>query len=146
MDVLVGIAVVVLVVILLLRAANSGRRSRSIPPVVLANLPGDGSFALEAVGESHYQTALRAIVGRGEVRHNCRATLILENDNPHDVNAVRIDVDGRTVAYLKRSDAKKYRRQVAKYGNLRAECDAVIVGGGPGRSLGIWLDLPTKGD
>lgn len=115
-------------------------------PVVCGSIEPTGRCALAAVGESHYQPALRAVAGPGEVRHYCRATLVLESDNRYDKHAVRVDVEGRTVAYLSHDDAPRYRKQIARYGNLQAECDAVIVGGGPSRSLGIWLDVPTLDD
>ncbi len=102
---------------------------------------GNGRFQLEAVGESHYQPALRAIVGKGEVEHECEAELVLEDDNPHSNQAVRIDVQGKTVAYLNHDNARKYRKQIARYGRTRMFCAAKIFGGGKGRSLGIWLDV-----
>jgi hypothetical protein len=104
---------------------------------------GARRFGLAAVGESHYQPALRAVAGKGEVQHECQAELVLEDGNRYDALAVRVDVQGRTVAYLSRDDARKYRSQVKQYGNLRATCAAKIFGGGKGRSLGIWLDIPT---
>lgn len=109
-----------------------------------ANLPGPGDFAFEIVGESNYQPALRRIAGRGEVRHECVATVIMEDSNPHDDKAVRVDIDGETVGYFARQAARSYRKQMAAHGRIEATCNAVIVGGGKGRSLGVWLDLPTN--
>lgn len=111
---------------------------------VRGELTPQGRFDLEVVGESHYQPALRAEAGRGEVRHKCRALLVLEDGNPYDDQAVRVDVGARTVGYLSRRNARIYRRLINDLGNL--ECDAVIVGGGKGRSLGIWLDVTIDDD
>lgn len=110
----------------------------------LASLPGTGDFDFEIVGESKYQKALRAIAGAGEVRHECTARILLEDENPYDNKAVRVDIGGKTVGYFSREDARSYRRQIAKHGRIVGECDAVIIGGGKGRSLGVWLDLPTN--
>ena len=111
------------------------------PKAVEGRIRGDGRYGLAAVGESHYQPALRAIVGPGEVRHRCDAVLILEDDNPYSSKAVRVDVQGKTVAYLSGRNAREYRAQIAHLGHLQATCGAMIVGGGKGRSLGIWLDF-----
>jgi hypothetical protein len=77
-------------------------------------------FPLQAVGESFYQDAPRAIVdGHPEPGGNypdsgceCRvqATLVPEGDNPHDANAVRVEIQGRKVGHLSRADAVRYRR------------------------------------
>lgn len=97
-----------------------------------------GNCNLGAVGESNYQPALRAAAGKSEVRHGCTATLVLEDSNPYDDHAVRVDVNGRTVAYLARADARRYRKH---HQSINQQCNALIVGGGRGRSLGIWLDV-----
>lgn len=104
---------------------------------------GSGDFDVEVVGESHYQDALLRVAGSGEVRHACEARLVLEDDNPYDSQAVRVDMGGQTVGYLSRTDARRYRARVTDKG-LSVSCSAVIVGGGAGRSLGVWLDLPLE--
>src|SRR3546814_14726118 len=59
------------------------------------------------------------------------AILYLEDQNPYDNQAVRVDVEGNTVGYLARDDARSYRKQIASAGhaNLVGTCDALIVGG-----------------
>lgn len=104
---------------------------------------GSGNFDVEVVGESHYQDALLRVAGSGEVRHPCEARLVLEDGNPYDSQAVRVEIGGRTVGYLSRVDARRYRARVTDKG-LDVSCSAVIVGGGKGRSLGVWLDLPLE--
>lgn len=103
-----------------------------------------GAFDFAIVGESNYQPALRESAGEGEVRHECEALIYMEDDNPYDAKAVRVDIDGETVGYFSRDDARAYRKQMAAVGRIVGKCGAVIVGGGKGRSLGVWLDLPTK--
>lgn len=112
----------------------------------MIELKGPGTYSQPVVGESHYQAALEAICGKrtneGENKI-VQATLVLEN-NPHDPQAVRIDIQGKTVGYLSRDDARVYRKQIGK----NATCQAVIRGGwdrgkrGRG-SYGVSLDLPT---
>src|SRR4030095_3996548 len=112
-----------------------------------AHLRGSGAFALPVVGESHYQETLEAICGprsdEGEDRR-LEAQLVLENDNPHDSMAVRVDIQGQTVGYLSREHARQYRRQRERAGY--ASCNARIRGGwdrgeGDQGHYGVFLDL-----
>lgn len=93
-----------------------------------------GSFSTEVVGESHYQQALERICGgvtRDGVEKLATATLVLEDSNPHDKNAVRVDISGSTVGYLSRETAKSYRRRLIKEGisSQTQQCPALIRGG-----------------
>ncbi|MES5813914.1 HIRAN domain-containing protein [Pseudoxanthomonas sp. Soil82] len=106
---------------------------------------GGGNYDMEIVGESHYLNNLRSIAGSGEVRHYCDAILRMEDENPHDSNAVAVYIEGLKVGYLRREIAKGYREQVEPHGKLDGTCGAVIVGGAEGRpNLGVWLDLPVN--
>ena len=126
------------------RDAQAGQSSgASSGGVALARLGGTGDYDFAIVGESKYQPALKRIAGKGEVRHKCTARIYLEDSNPYDAKAVRVDIDGDTVGYFSREDAQAYRKQVAMHGRVIGECGAMIVGGGKGRSLGVWLDLPV---
>jgi hypothetical protein len=82
-------------------------------------LEGPDAFALPIVGESHYQDALEQICGprtdEGEDRR-VEAQLVLEDQNPHDSMAVRVDINGITVGYLSRDHARTYRRGLSKAG------------------------------
>lgn len=63
------------------------------------------------VGESHYQDAIRAACGAGpgeDVGFDCIAELVPEPTNKHDPNAIMVQIDGRRVGYLSRSDARAY--------------------------------------
>lgn len=103
------------------------------------------------VGESHYQDALRAACGsdgREEVRRECVAALVPEPDNPHDPNAVMVQIDGRLVGYLARADAVAYGplvRGIAARGRT-AVAEAVVAGRGAAggtSNLGVFLRLPA---
>lgn len=78
---------------------------------------GDGSYAIDAVGESNYQDALEEVSGgrrpRG-VNKRVTAELKPENDNAYDSNAVAVLVDGLKVGYLSRADARSFRAEAGR--------------------------------
>lgn len=118
-----------------------------IPQVDLVRLKQKKStfFDVEVVGESHYQNNLRRIVGarfaNGE-SHMTLARLVLEDSNPHDNKAVRVEIDGLQVGYLSRELAPKYREHLQQIGRPTAvgECRAKVRGD---TRLGVYLDVPT---
>lgn len=105
------------------------------------------------MGELTYQSALSAICGgRTEAGHRkiVVATLVHEDDNPHDNQAIRVDVGATTVGYLSRANARRYRKKLREAGHpgITATCSAMIVGGwerggGDKGDFGVKLDLPT---
>lgn len=118
---------------------------RSIEPL--------GVYRQSIVGESNYQRELDRIAGgKTEKGHEIETTaeIVLDDGNPHNKKAVRIDIDGKTVGYLSRKDAPKYRKwlknQDAPEGVI-VECPALISGGwdrgGKDKGhYGVRLDLP----
>ena len=88
---------------------------------------------VDVVGESYYQEALTALC-RGQERSGDvqmdRAVLIPEPDNPHDRNAVRVSVSGRTVGYLGREDARRYQPPLLDLhgAGFLGWCPAAIIG------------------
>ncbi len=127
---------------------------QEVTPAAIANLPGPGTYSLDVVGESNYQTALESICGGRSTRSQekiVEATLIHEDDNPYDNQAISVSIQGKTVGYLSRKDARKYRKQLkqAGYPGITAKCSAMIVGGwdkggGDRGHFGVRLDLPTE--
>lgn len=112
---------------------------------------GTGDFSIDVVGESHYQQALeRAAGGRSEsgVDVVVKATLVLEDSNPHDDQAVAVRLDGATVGYLDRYKARAFRQIIATWNvppDYPLRCMAKITGGwdrgnGDRGSFGIRLD------
>jgi hypothetical protein len=93
-------------------------------------------YPLHAVGESHYQDALREIVEAAEepgpnwsyrgAQCTVTAQLIPESDDPHDSQAVRVEIQGRKVGHLSRADARQYR---SIFEAQRVPIAALIVGG-----------------
>lgn len=128
---------------------------KKIPPksTQAGSLEGHGTYQIPVVGESRYQHALEEICGgrdESSAEKYCRAALVLENSNPYDNEAVRVDIEKQTVGYLTRPGAREYRRRLAKAGhpNIIGVCGAVIRGGwdrggGDRGHFGVWLDLPT---
>jgi hypothetical protein len=110
---------------------ESGERVALMPTCLPAAERGRPLVA--AVGESHYQEALVEICERcdGEaILFECEALLIPEFDNPHDENAVRVEIRSRTVAYLAREDAIAYRPMIValQEAGFAAACRALVVG------------------
>jgi hypothetical protein len=115
-------------------------------------LPGPGTFTVEVVGASRRQDALAAVVerhGRSGRTVTVDALLVLEDSNPHDANAVRVEIEGELVGYLSRDNARRYRVDLAAAGQPHASvrCKARIVGGfetasGERAHFGVRLDLP----
>lgn len=116
------------------------------------HLDFDGQYLVEVVGESRYQAALEEIAG-GRSAHSAnvrrRALLVREPHNPHDPNAVRVEIDGHLVGYLSRTDARAFCKQSSVAPDVVVTTDALIVGGwdnggGDRGFFGVKLDLPVK--
>lgn len=105
-----------------------------------------GHELVNVAGESHYQDALRAIAGPGEVRLETEAQLVAEPDNPHDANAVRVEIEGAKVGYLPRALAAAWTPRLAELAARRrvGACEATIIGGAD-TPLGVFLRLPPPG-
>lgn len=125
---------------------RSGDRVRGV-------VQGTGAFEVETVGESHFQEHLdRVAGGKTPEGHQLEveAVLVLEDENPADPKAVRVDVAGLTVGYLSRANARQYRKQLDRQGcsGMNLACTALIVGGwqreGDAGYYGVRLDLPTE--
>ena len=111
------------------------------------DIQGPGTFAVEVVGVSRRQHVLEAVAEDGAIHD---ALLILEDNNPHDANAVRVEIEGALVGYLARDNARRYRADLAAVGmpNAIVRCNAKIVGGfetksGERAHYGLRLDLPS---
>ena len=116
-------------------------------------LEREGEFGLRVTGESYYQRELDGIAcGRTTEGHEFerKAEIVLDDQNRHDRKAVRVDIDGKTVGYLSRSDARQYREWLRNQdypADVTMECTAQITGGWDrGRNdrgpYEVRLDLP----
>lgn len=117
---------------------------------------GDGSFGINAVGESNYQEALEKVAG-GRKQHGVNrqvtAELELEDENPFDSNAVLVRIEGLKVGYLSRDNAKRFRQEAGKQleGVRRILCRGRIRGGwdrgrGDRGHFGVALDIGSGAD
>jgi hypothetical protein len=116
---------------------------QAVPPPGSVRLSADGR--LSVVGESHYQPALKAAVGRSAARGLAdavpvTAVLVPEPTNRYDRRAVRVDVNGRTVGYLAREDAARYQPALLRLEPARGWCPGFVSSGELGL-YGIWLHL-----
>lgn len=135
-------------------SAHTPAAPKQRPTLMPTCLPGreGGAAPVAVVGESFHRDALDAICQRrfGEsVLHRCDATLVVELDNPHDPNAIRVEVAGRPVGHLSRADAAAYRSLLVELreAGFEATCAAVIAGrdifdsGTTTANLGVFLSL-----
>ena len=107
-----------------------------------------GTFDVIVVGVSFYQTALEKICGNKHeqgVALFTQANIVPYNDNPHDANAVRVEIDGETVGHLSRKNASIWRSKMIS-DNLSGaiKCPAKIVWDRSAHkegSYGVWVDL-----
>lgn len=122
------------------------------PKTKRIEIEDDKVFEICIVGESHYQEELEEICGgyteKGH-NHQVEAKLIYEDDNEYDDNAISIEIDGNTVGYLSREDAKLYREKMKELGYIgnTVGCQAIIRGGwddgnGDRGHFGVKLYLP----
>ena len=97
-------------------------------------LEGDGSYAFDIVGESHYQDALEKITGgktEDGYEMEVKVLLVHEDGNPYDSKAVSVSIEGDIVGYLDKRIARQFRKRMAESGipGYPAVCNALIVGG-----------------
>ncbi len=124
----------------------------SSPKLEIPHLKGSGRYDQDVVGEEHYQEALICIAGpytKEGRRIRCEAVLYLQQDNPHDRNAIRVEIDGSTVGYIRREQAPILRRQLQRLGIMdgqRATVNAAIGGGRIGTRYGVYLDFDVPYD
>ena len=76
-------------------------------------------------------------------QRNIEAQLIPEPKNPHDKNAVRVEIAGQTVGYLSKENALRYATAFGL--KTSTTCGALITGGwkrkGSTGHYGVTLDL-----
>ena len=112
------------------------------------HLKGTRTVSLE--GPQHYEKALRKVLRRNrevDGRVPFVATLVREPRNPHDPNAVAVKANRKTVGYLPRAEAVKYRDPVDALGSATVTADAAIHSGHKGGSywsVGVRLPRPDR--
>lgn len=144
---LIILVLVVLAIIFRPRKKTSSVTSISMPSP--AHYWDDSKlFDFQVVGESHYQEALAATVRALAPNRKVIATLIPDNSNAHDDQAVRVELYGQHVGYLGRDDARGFRQRLTakKLSGQITSCEAEIRGGGKKRNgeemlYGVFLRL-----
>lgn len=114
---------------------------------------GEIPYPLQVKGESYHRKEIRSLFDHIDPQEGIDATnltahLIMEDTNPYDKNAVRVDIQKQAVGYLDKVDALKYRQQLKKLklSGVIGEVGASIKGGfrlqsGDLADFGILLDL-----
>jgi len=105
-------------------------------------------FNVIVVGVSYYQNALKKIFrdrNYDGIELITQAKLVPDNNNPHDANAVKVVIEGKTVGHLSRDNAFKWRIKMKNEGFYDAvDCQAKIkwdtefIETG---SYGVWIDV-----
>jgi hypothetical protein len=117
--------------------------------------PARDYVSVKVTGEAHYQPALRAICSRRADEaislEGKTARLVPEPNNPHDHLAVRVEIDGQTVGYMSRGNAKRYHRRIQRLldAGREATVPAWIGCHGPGAenpNLGVRLKIPRNSE
>ena len=108
-----------------------------------------GRFDVTVVGVSFYQTVLANICGNRcgkSLDVFTQADIIPDDDNPHDKNAVRVDINGETVGHLSRKNAVLWRsKMISDKHSGKVKCPAKISGNG-GRSSDYKLSFDLSFD
>lgn len=82
-----------------------------------AHWESKGAFKITVAGTSRYRSAIAAIAQNPPNTHSlviCLAYLVPDDQNPHDANAVKVMIEGRTVGHLSASFAKSYRSYLSE--------------------------------
>jgi hypothetical protein len=135
------------------RSEPSREDTAPTPAEPFITLDGTGRFQVSVVGEASYRHTFQLIFGprtADGIDQECDASLRLENSNPYDDQAVRVDIEGRVIGYLSRGDARRYRHWLssqARATDMRI-CRALVRGGWARGSedtgdYGVYLDLPV---
>jgi hypothetical protein len=119
-------------------------------PQVITDLRG---FPFEVVGQSHYQDALRDIVGgyrRDSQAVEATAVIVLDPANRFDPNAVRVEIEGKTVGYIPAEKALRVGVLMREQGIKTANVEAQIRGGWRTNQydqghFGVQLKMPRSG-
>ena len=110
--------------------SNGVGESKKTPPVEKPNV--GGTFSSYAIGHPHHQDALKSIFSDRTPENNeklVEAILVIDDANPYNSQAVRVNIQGQTVAYLNDGNAKQFRKKMKEKGpsEIKATCAAKIV-------------------
>lgn len=130
--------------------------------ILRTKIKGSGLFAIDVVGESHYQENLGQIVksntasihygGRSSslsTTFQIEARVVSEPNNAHDSNAIQVLIRDLKVGYLDRNTASRLTAQVMRRGfdQIDSTCTSLVSGvcGANGDFLcGVKLDIDSE--
>lgn len=111
-------------------------------------IPTIGMFDVIVVGGSFYQEALEKICGNKReegVNFFAQANIVPYDDNPHDANAVKVEIDSKMVGHLSRKNASIWRSKMISDNHSGViTCPAKIIwdrSTSKEGSYGVWLNL-----
>lgn len=115
--------------------------------LVAVSYQGDGIFEQRVVGLNYHDdecaAVLRAVDDINSGREEMSADLIREPSNPHDRNAIRVDILGNTVGYIPRDAAASMAQRLDARGrNIEIQCPALVTWSPVDREIrAILLDI-----
>jgi hypothetical protein len=130
--------------------------------ILHTKLDGPGLYLFEVAGKNHYQSEiLQLLQDRFEesaalestaesAEYYVNAILRSEPTNPHDCNAIAVEISGLKVGYLDRHTAAKLTHQSKRLGfdQIQATCKAKLSGyrsqGDQAANVNVMLDYYTK--
>lgn len=126
-------------------------RANAAPPTAtVARIRSEGRYAGEVVGESFYRDnflkLLGARAGTEDEMHG-DALLVLEDDNPHDNQAVGVYVEGLKVGHLPRALARDFRAAIVRdklTAHRQFGVAVRVYGGGADQLFSAQVDLPVR--
>jgi hypothetical protein len=98
-------------------STNNQKNFRPAPPGSKSKMPAEGTYILlessgsypvGLAGESNYFEAISMAANRQSGEHLAIAEIVREPDNKFDTNAVRVEINGRTVGYIPREEAPSF--------------------------------------
>lgn len=118
-----------------------------------ARIKWPGRYSVEVVGESFYEKSFKKLVKRFKPSDRdeeawVNAVLRLDDNNPHDSNAVAVLIEGLQVGHLSRDMAVSYRAWLKRaFGKAKSELSvpARLYFGGEDGLFSVSLDLPLHG-
>lgn len=107
--------------------------------------PELGEFKFEVEEDARFQNALISLAnGSAKAKAVVTANLVPEDNNPDDDRSVRIDINDTTVGYMRRDNARSFRRRLSakKMKDQTTACGAIVTSrGGQNKVYSVFLDL-----
>lgn len=129
------------------KAKSVKATSKNVSAGNLFAWPELGEFNFEIGEDGRFQDALTKLAnGPAKAKKIVTANLIPEDDNPEDDRSVRIDINDMTVGYMRRDNARSFRRRLSakQLKDQTTACQAIVAstsGQGAQTAYNVLLDL-----